>query len=208
MQTILSAAALPSYVPSDDCLLVAGLLADDPRAWSEFNQRFGRLIDRCIRRVLGRFSYANGDEEVREVNATLCLQLLARDKYKLRSYNEQRGTKFSTWLGLLANHAAYDYLRSRRRDPQLREVDCDLCDESVPNPFDACAAREEAERVSQLLASFSEKDRQFVILYFSEGLEPEEVAREMGISVKTVYSKKHKIRARLEELVMRKQLAA
>jgi RNA polymerase sigma-70 factor, ECF subfamily len=194
--------------PHHDGQLLQGLLADEPAAWTEFNQRYGRLIERCIRRVLSRFSYIDSNEEVREVNAGLCLQLLARNKYKLRSYNDQRGTKFSTWLGLLASHAAYDYLRARRREPHTREVDFEASDDSVPTPFDACAAREEAERVRELLADFSEKDRQFVILYFSEGLEPEEVAREMGISVKTVYSKKHKIRARLEELVARKQLAA
>ncbi len=34
---------------------------------------------------------------------------------------------------------------------------------------------------------------EFITLYYGEGLEPEEIGRRMGISVKTVYSKKHKI---------------
>ena len=41
-------------------------------------------------------------------------------------------------------------------------------------------------------------DQTFVRLYYMDGLSPEEVAEEMQISVKTVYSKKHKIRSRLE----------
>jgi RNA polymerase sigma-70 factor, ECF subfamily len=45
-------------------------------------------------------------------------------------------------------------------------------------------------------------------LYFGEGLTPEQIAQEMGINIKTVYSKKHKIQARLEAIVARRQLAA
>ena len=55
--------------------------------------------------------------------------------------------------------------------------------------------------MNQALESFSKKDRTFVKLYFVEGLSPEEVAEVMDVSVKTVYSKKHKIRCRLEEAV-------
>ena len=43
---------------------------------------------------------------------------------------------------------------------------------------------------------------------YSEGLEPDEVARRMGISVKTVYSKKHKIQRRLVSLLAEQRLAA
>jgi RNA polymerase sigma-70 factor (ECF subfamily) len=46
------------------------------------------------------------------------------------------------------------------------------------------------------------------MLYFDQGLEPEEVAQRMRISVKTVYSKKHKIRTRLEQMLQHERLAA
>jgi RNA polymerase sigma-70 factor (ECF subfamily) len=68
--------------------------------------------------------------------------------------------------------------------------------------------RERAEKVSAFLASFSAKDRQFMLLYFGEGLRPEEVAVRMKISVKTVYSKKHKIQTKLEALIGKQQIAA
>lgn len=207
METALLETA-PSFATADDTHLIAGLLADHPQAWSEFTRRFGRLIDGCIRRVLTRFTFVGSDEDVREVNARLCVQLLSNDKYRLRSYKQERGTKFSTWLGMLSTHAAYDYLRAHRREPMMETLNWDAAEESTPSPFDACAAREEANALTELLAGFSAKDRQFVILYFGEGLSPEDVAREMGISVKTVYSKKHKIRARLAELGARCRVAA
>ncbi|PIE06245.1 MAG: RNA polymerase subunit sigma, partial [Sorangium cellulosum] len=62
--------------------------------------------------------------------------------------------------------------------------------------------------VAKLLENFSAKDRFFVALYFDQGLDAEEVSRRMNISVKTVYSKKHKIRIRLERMLQRDRLAA
>jgi len=59
-----------------------------------------------------------------------------------------------------------------------------------------------------VLEEFTPKDRKFVKLYFGEGLAPEQIAKRMGISVKTVYSKKHKIQARLEGLLAARRLAA
>ena len=61
---------------------------------------------------------------------------------------------------------------------------------------------------ARILAEFSEKDREFITLYYGEGLEPDEIAGRMGISVKTVYSKKHKIRSRLEAMLVERKLAA
>jgi RNA polymerase sigma-70 factor (ECF subfamily) len=57
--------------------------------------------------------------------------------------------------------------------------------------------------VQDTLSGFSKKDRTFVELFFMQGRTPEQIAEEMRISVKTVYSKKHKIRCRLEHALGR-----
>jgi RNA polymerase sigma-70 factor (ECF subfamily) len=61
--------------------------------------------------------------------------------------------------------------------------------------------------VANLVDELSERDREFFELYFYEGLDPEQTAERLGICVGTVYSKKHKIRARIESL-LGKRLAA
>jgi RNA polymerase sigma-70 factor, ECF subfamily len=186
----------------DEQRLLDGLLADRPEAWREFNARYAPLIYRCITRVTVRFSAVVGPDDVREIYAMLCLALLANDKHKLRSFEADRGNKLGSWIGLLAVHAAYDYLRSVRREPKrgsLAEAEDLSCE--LPDPFEVCVSRERAELVTEVLADFSAKDREFISLYYGEGLAPEDVAERMGISVKTVYSKKHKIRARLEGLL-------
>lgn len=192
---------------TSDAALVQGLISDSPMAWREFSRRFGPLMFRSISRVLNRFSYLSEDD-CHEVYSSLCLQLLSSDKKKLRSYDENRGAKLSTWLGMLANHAAYDHLRRRRREPNTEELDCaDTLSAERPSPFERCALNQQASRVASLLSDLSDKDREFMVLYYGEGLEAEQVALEMGISVKTVYSKKHKIRAKLANIVGQNEAA-
>ncbi|HEY1535742.1 MAG TPA: sigma-70 family RNA polymerase sigma factor [Polyangiaceae bacterium] len=200
---------LQSTPVTDDAALVRALIADDSRAWREFNTRFSRLVLSTISRVTARFSGVVSQEDLREIYATFCVQLLANDKLKLRSFDPQRGNKLSTWLGLLASHSAYDFLRSARREPRraaLSEAE-DLCS-SLPDPCESALMRERASLVSSLLENFTDRDRAFIQLYFGEGLAAELVAERLKISVKTVYSKRHKIQARLQSLLVEAQLAA
>ena len=75
-----------------------------------------------------------------------------------------------------------------------------MCAEQ-PSPFEQSLNRERAAHVTRLMDSLSDKDKLFFKLYFADGLSPETVAERMGISIKTVYSKKHKITAKLEALL-------
>ncbi len=186
----------------DDTQLIEGLLRSSDRAWREFHLRYDRLIYRCITKVTGRFAAVVSQDDIREVYATLIVQLLSNDMHKLRTFDAARGNRFSSWLGLLAINAAYDHLRSLKREPNrapLTEAETLRCD--LPSPHELCERRERANRVASVLRTFSAKDQQFVELYYGEGLEPEQVAARMKISVKTVYSKKHKIQTRLESLL-------
>ena len=194
---------------TDDAQLVRALIADDARAWREFNTRFSRLVLSTISRVTARFSAVVSQEDLREIYATFCVQLLANDKIKLRSFDPERGNKLSTWLGLLASHTAYDFLRGARREPRRAQLsEAEDLSSNLPDPCESALMRERADLVSQLLTNFTDKDRAFIQLYFGEGLAPEIVADRLNISVKTVYSKKHKIQARLQALLLESQLAA
>ncbi len=207
-----AAAPIEARSAADDAAeraLVARLLADDAAAWRTFDAKYSRVVLGCIHRILSRFSRVTGPDDVDEIYARFCLQLLAHDKKKLRLFDPERGSKLSSWLGLLASHAAYDYLRSLRRDSNTEPLtETERLSSDTPSPFEMSLLHERAGVAAQLMAQLSERDREFVELYFGEGLEPEEVAREMGISVKTVYSKKHKITARLESLLAGGRAAA
>ena len=182
--------------------LLERLLASEPGAWRELNQRYARLVTSCIQRVVARFSRRISADAVEEIYATFSLKLLANDKHKLKSFEPSRGNKLGTWLGMLATHCAYDYLRSMRREPSaVCLTEAENLSSEHQDPCESAMLSERAKLVKELLADFSDKDRQFVALYYGDGLTPEHVAERLGISVKTVYSKKHKIQRKLCEIV-------
>lgn len=180
--------------------LLNRMLLRDGGAWREFHRRYDRLIYRCIHKVTGRFPGVVTSEDVREIYAMFLLSLNKRKMHKLRTFDPERGNKLSSWIGMLATNCAWDYLRSVARQPQTTELaDAEQIGATCESPYDDLLERERWAVVNQVLESFSQKDRTFVQLYYVDGLSPEEIAEQMGISVKTVYSKKHKITCRLQK---------
>jgi RNA polymerase sigma-70 factor (ECF subfamily) len=191
-----------------DVELIERLLAHDQAAWREFVRRFDRLVWRCITKVTVRFSNVVTAEDVREIHANFYGALMANDLHKLRMFKPEKGNKLGTWIGMLAINCTWDYLRSISRQPNADPMT--IAEErasSAPDPYEHVAQRETFSKVERLLSRFSRKDRTFVLLYYVESRTPEEIADEMGISVKTVYSKKHKIRTRLEKLLEQEGLS-
>lgn len=180
--------------------LLQRMLLRNGAAWREFHQRYDRLIYRCIHKVTGRFPASVNSEDVREIYAMFLLSLTKRDMHKLRTFEPERGNKLSSWVGMLATNCAWDYLRAIARQPQhttLADAEQVGCLES--DPYQDVLDKERWAVVNDVLASFSKKDQVFVQLYYVDGLSPEQIAEEMEISVKTVYSKKHKITCRLQK---------
>lgn len=186
-----------------------GLLRGDDRAWRSFSQQHGRLVCATVARIVRRFGLIATSEDVREIEAWFSVELLANDKAKLRAFQPERGVRFSTWIAMLASHTAYDFLRKRRREPRADlEYDTEGVACERPDPYSNCELMERGRLLESLARELTDKDREFLDLYYGEGLEPTEIASRMGISVKTVYSKKHKIQGRLEALLERRHLAA
>src|SRR5689334_4465194 len=185
---------------SDGDLLEA-VLTKDQAAWRELIRRFRSLIFRCITKVAGKYDAVLSNEDVNEIFGDVCINLLRDDMRKLRVYDPARGSKLGSWLGLLAINTAYDYLRATSRRPMLDKLDGAVeRPASEPSALDTLLDKERWDYLNTLMSDFSDRDRRFVELYYGQGLLPEEVAAAMQISVKTVYSKKNKLRTRLQAL--------
>jgi len=186
----------------DDATLIQRLLDNDDDAWRAFHERYSHQLLGVISRVTRRFPQLTGTDHLEEIYASLCLRLLNDDKRRLKSFDPERGTPLGSWLCALARNSAHDFLRSHRRQPWLCRVGEDITDvetpSDVPDAFSVCSSREQARALTQLVDSLSARDREFLGAYL-QGFEPEQIAEQLGISVSTVYSKKHKILARLEQ---------
>ena len=196
---------LESIAPSDwsDRDLLRLVLRNNDRGWSELVRRYRALIYRCITKVAGRYVTTIGSADIDEIYADVLVNLLRDDMRKLRMYNPRRGTKLGSWIGMISINTAYDYLRSASRRPLLDKLD-GMPDPHEPadrNPLDELLEKERWGSLNGLLREFSERDRTFLTLYYGDGMDVSEIADHMEISVKTVYSKKHKIRAHLQRCV-------
>jgi RNA polymerase sigma-70 factor (ECF subfamily) len=194
----ISSGTIPASEWSDHQLL-RRVLRHDEKAWAELVRRYRPLIYRCITKVIGRYGPTLTSADLDEIYADVLFNLLRDDKRKLRLYNPERGTKLGSWIGMITINATYDYLRSAGRRPLLDRIDgvLDPHEEYDHTPLDALIEKERWSHVNDILSEFSDKDRTFLSLYYAEGLDAEVVASRMSISLKTVYSKKHKIRAHL-----------
>lgn len=182
----------------DEAALVHDMLTGSRSAWSAFHARYGRLIHRAIGRVAARFAVMGDDDEA-EIHANFFAQLCADDMRKLRAFDAERGCRLSSWISTLAIHAAHDHLRALRREPCRTSLDeAEDIGADAPTPDQVVEMKEGIARVDEVLRALSDKDREFVALYFDEGLDVEQIAARMQISVKTVYTKKHKIQTRIE----------
>jgi RNA polymerase sigma-70 factor (ECF subfamily) len=178
--------------------LVRRVLADDARAWNELVRRYRPIMFRCIMKVLARFESHRGRADVEEVYGEALMSLVRDDMRKLRLWDPGRGARLGSWLGLLAKNSAYDYARGSANRTHTDRVDerFDL-GWSGASPLDDMLASERRAQLADLLADYPARDREFLALCFGRNLSVEAVAAAMGISVKTVYTKKHKLLTRL-----------
>jgi RNA polymerase sigma-70 factor, ECF subfamily len=195
----------PTPADWSDRMLLRRVLRREDRAWNELIRRYRGLIYRCITKVTTRYSPGMDNADLDEIYSEVLMCLVRNDMHKLRQYDFNRGTKLGSWLGLLSINATYDFLRGSSRGPMLDRIDglLDQHFECDRTPLDVLLEKERWEHLNGLLSRFSDKDRTFLELYYGKGLEADAIADTMAISLKTVYSKKHKIRAHLRRTLER-----
>jgi RNA polymerase sigma-70 factor (ECF subfamily) len=200
----------PALSPNEwsDAELLFHVFKEEQAGWNELVRRFRALIFRCVNKVIGRYDSVLSSADPDEVYGEVMLTLVRDDMRKLRLYDPRRGMKLSSWIGMIATNVAYDFLRSTVRRPVLDRIDGAPDVACERDPLDDVLETERRSELNRLLSDYSDKDRTFVALYYAQGLEAEEVAAEMEISIKTVYSKKHKLLARLQTTLAPYRVAA
>jgi len=190
-------------------VLVARALAREGGAWRELLRRYGKLILSCTARTGRRYGVSLSEADVEDVYADVCLRLLSHDMQRLRAFDPRRA-KLSTWIGMIANQATADHLRALKRrgpaGPAPLEVAQDHADVR-PGPAETLMARERWDQIEARLETMSPRDRRFFVLHFELGLGSRVVAKALGISVKTVYTRKHRIRRMLLDSPRRRAVA-
>ena len=120
------------------------------------------------------------------------------------SLSEFRGeAQLKTWLLAIAVNECRDALRRRRRRQRLkgalRKVQS-LWSHNT-SPEDEAARTEDRDRLFQAVASLPQKQRLPILLRYVHDLSGPEIARVLGVSEGTVYSRLHYARRQLRRLM-------
>jgi RNA polymerase sigma-70 factor (ECF subfamily) len=164
--------ALP--VQRSDADLVNGLKAGDAWARAVLLDRFGTLVERLVRRILGNERHVDIADVVHDAFVAVFSTV-----HTLRSPEA-----LVSWVQSVATHTACKAIRRRRARAWLRFVAPeDLPDCSVHPPSEE--AVEAHDRTYRILERFSATDRAVFALRFIDGMPLADVAAACGVSLAT-----------------------
>jgi RNA polymerase sigma-70 factor (ECF subfamily) len=190
----------------NDAQLRDRLLTLDEAAWREFHRRYDRMVWTCVHRVVARFSGVVPSDALHEIRANFYAALLANDLHKLRTFDVERGNKLGSWIGLIAINAAWDHLRACSRRPAMDTLAvADELPHRDADVFERSVAREDIRHLAEIVGDLSGRDRDFIQLYYIDGCSPQEVADALGMNIKSVYTKKHRLSRQLRDAFARRQ---
>jgi RNA polymerase sigma factor (sigma-70 family) len=171
--------------------------------WSEFVRRYERLIASCVLKAMRRYGAWFSPEDIDDLVNDVWVTLLRDDLRKLRQYDASRGLRIASFVGLVATNVTIDSLRSRRVETTSLDSVTKSCSASthVSETRDETEDRESARVATEALSRLSNVERAFVVEAFRTGCSHQELARSLGLSTNTIYSRKFKLRAKLARLV-------
>lgn len=167
--------------------------------WTAALAEHGRWLRTVLRSRLGE------DQAVDEVLQDLSLAAVAH-----RQGPSDPG-KLAPWLYRLA--VRYSLLYRRKRGRQRRLLDryflqkhADSLESKAQGPLDWLLADERCRLVREALGGLPERDREILLLKYTEDWSYRDLARHLGISESAVEARLHRVRQRLRERLARQDL--
>jgi RNA polymerase sigma-70 factor (ECF subfamily) len=174
----------------DELEILRRAVSGEGEAFEEFLRRFGGTVREWIRRWVG--CQGPVDDLTHEV-------FMRVFKHGSRA---QPGGRVLVWLLRIARNLTVDYHRSQGvRKRYLEERSQDPEPTGTPSPLQLLEQREFVEQVDLALQSLPQEMAATFILREREVLSYEEIADLLGTSSKTVSTRLHRVRLRLQGLL-------
>lgn len=133
------------------------------------------LYARELPRIYNFFRYRLGDDALAEDLTSTTFEKAWRARARYR----RDLAKFSTWLYAIARNVANDHYRRRRPEAPLDEA---LERHAAGTPEEDALRQAELDRLAQLLAALSDRDRELLALKYGAELTNREIAKVTGLS--------------------------
>ncbi|MCG9133808.1 sigma-70 family RNA polymerase sigma factor [Candidatus Poribacteria bacterium] len=177
----------------DDVQLIRSTLSGDDAAFNALVKKYQKGVHALAWRKIGDFHYAE------EITQDTFLQV-----YKKLS-TLKNPNQFAGWLYVIANRCCLNWMRKKR--PAIQSLEGTSAAETerfsynhyVSEQRETEASEHRSEIVKKLLARLPESERTVVTLYYLSEMTSKEIGKFLGVSVKTVHSRLHRARKRLQE---------
>ena len=187
----------------DDAQLIRNILSGDEAAFSTLIQKYQKRVHALAWRKIGDFHHA---EEI------------TQDTF-LRAYTKlstlKNPNQFAGWLYVIANRLCLNWMRKQKpvmpslEDIPATEIDALTYVRYISEHREEAAAERRYKIVQKLLAKLPESERTVMTLYYLDEMSAKEISKFLGVSVKTIHSRLHRARKRLqgeEELFIKETL--
>ncbi len=168
---------------------IEDFLARDPQAFEALINQYKAYVFAIILRII------NDPDDAQDIAQEVFIQLY-------RSLPEYQPDHLKAWIGRITTNKAIDWKRKRAR--QLALVDSDIERQTIPGVMDMSPEQmflqqERESHVKDLCRSLPPRYSQVIIKYHFENKSYQQIAREEGISLKTVESRLYRARRLLRE---------
>ena len=177
----------------DDVQLIRRTLSGDDAAFSTLVEKYRKSVHALAWRKIGDFHHAE------EITQDTFLQAYK----KLSTLKDPN--QFAGWLYVIASRLCLNWIRKKK--PTMQSLDGTSTEEIekfsyihyVSGKRETEAAERRSEIVKKLLARLPESERTVVTLYYLGEMNAKEIGKFLGVSVKTIHSRLHRARKRLQE---------
>ena len=177
----------------NDLQLIRSTLSGNDEAFSTLVQKYQKRVHALAWRKIGDFHHAE------EITQDTFLQ--AYKKLSTLKNHDQ----FAGWLYVIANRLCLNWMRKKK--PAMQSLEGTSAAETerfsythyISEHRETEASERRSEIVKKLLARLPESERTVMTLYYLGEMPAKEIGEFLGVSVKTVHSRLHRARKRLQE---------
>ena len=177
----------------NDVQLIRSTLSGNDEAFSALVQKYQKNVHALAWRKIGDFHHAE------EITQDTFLQA-----YKKLS-TLKNPNQFAGWLYVIANRLCLNWMRKKK--PAMQSLEGTSAAETEKFSYihymsehrEMEASERRSEIVKKLLARLPESERTVVTLYYLGEMSAKEIGKFLGVSVKTIHSRLHRARKRLQE---------
>ncbi len=181
-------------------------------AWDAFVEKYTKLIYHSINKTFRTYSADFLYHDKDDIHNSVFLSLIENDYRKLRQYEGKNGCTVSSWLALVTNRFTINHIKKAKRSKHIEgdppgNVDVrERVSNPQPQPGDELSVKESLEILKELVNNLKVDDKLFIKLYYEKELPPEEIAEILKCEVSTIYSRKNRIKEKLQKIAKKKNL--